>query len=104
MMGELLRTFHVASLLRLQLLRPPHLLTLPTRLVPRQQTLALLGVLDVQPPQVRLVCDGVECVVSAFGGRVGLGLPVPRTERILLQRTIRDDNNPDKRGEKFGGD
>ena len=49
MMGEWLRTFHVASLLRLQLLRPPHLLPLPTRLVPRQQTLALLGVLDVQP-------------------------------------------------------
>ena len=49
MMGELLRTFHVASLLRLQLLRPSHLLPLPTRLVPRQQTLALLGVLDVQP-------------------------------------------------------
>ena len=43
------------------------------------------------------MCDGVECVVSAFGCRVGLGLPVPRTERILRQRTIRDDKLPSTR-------
>ena len=107
MMGECLRTFHVASLMRLKLLRPQHLLTLPTRLVPRQQTLALLGVLDVQPSQLRLVGDGVECVVSAFGGRVGLGLPVPRTERILRPDAslIRSTNFPQHGDEKgFGGD